>query len=109
MNNTEWQNMRHAKWREEGRCTNCGGERGDEHVRCSRCREKLNAYARESKRCQRWLEKRRDERREAGLCPSCGKPPVGGFVLCPVCRARNAAWQRARNARRKADEIRSGQ
>lgn len=99
MNETERAKLRRARWREEGRCTKCGGERDDEHVQCSKCREKLNAHARRSKRCQRWLEKRRDERRKAGLCPDCGKPPVGSFALCPSCRAKRTAWQRARGQR----------
>lgn len=103
MTNAEWQNKKHAEWRAAGLCTNCGGERDDEHMRCSACREKLNARARESQTCNNWIKARRKRRIAAGLCPVCGVPVTGDYVECKACRDRACDYMRAMR-RRKANE-----
>ena len=49
------------------------------------------------------FRKRSEQRRAAGLCPRCGaREPENGFSLCGVCADKRRAWDRARDARRRA-------
>ena len=50
--------------------------------------------------------KRTEQRRAAGLCTRCGsREPENGLVLCGVCAEKRRAWDRARDARRRAAGI----
>jgi len=49
------------------------------------------------------FRKRSEQRRAAGLCPKCGsREPENGLSLCGVCAEKRRAWDRARDARRRA-------
>ena len=52
------------------------------------------------------FRKRTEQRRAAVLCPRCGAhEPENGLALCGVCAEKRRAWDRARDARRRAAGI----
>ncbi len=65
------------QWRREGKCIVAGCERDDEHLRCSKCRVKLNGYCKTL----------RDRRIAKGLCPRCGGLPNAPHTYCQTCRS----------------------
>lgn len=72
------------KWKSEGRCSHCGGERdNDRYIQCIKCRNR-------TKRLRGDLYIRR---KEAGLCQRCGKNPVDGFLKCEACEKREYKYQ----------------
>ena len=52
------------------------------------------------------FRRRTEQRRADGLCPRCGvREPENGLSLCGVCAEKRRAWDRARDARRRAAGI----
>lgn len=87
------------KWKTEGRCAHCGGERDNPaFVICGKCRER-------SRRLRTDLIVARVDR---GLCPRCGKPvEEKGFRECAACSKRQYKYQsdRPENRRKKYKAI----
>ena len=65
------------RFRQDGRCVNCGGERDREGSRCTRClRPRQARYAR---------------LKAQGQCVGCRGIPEVGYVYCAACCAKATA------------------
>lgn len=73
---------RRNRWKAEGRCIRCGGERMDGRAQCQKCLDDrrakgINAAA---------AHKRREKKIAEGRCVRCGKRFVAlGHVMCEKC------------------------
>ena len=74
------------KWKTEGRCSHCGGERDNElYVTCTECRKK-NQIA------QRHLKAKREAQK---MCYRCGKVKVqDGYKTCEDCSKKAYAYHK---------------
>lgn len=75
------------KWRDEGRCMRCGGERVPGYKKCQKCLDYMHSRKRENAdRCK----ERREGLIERGMCVDCGKrAALAGRVRCKICLVKN--------------------
>lgn len=74
------------KWKQEGRCIHCGGDRDNpKFIVCTKCRM-------QSKEGQCKISRYRTENH---LCLRCAKPVVDGYKKCPECDKAAYEYQKA--------------
>ena len=82
------QTERRNRWKEQGLCIRCGGERAEGKNQCQKCLDDRNAKQISAKASKA----RRDTLRAQGLCTVCGKTwAEPGRSRCKACLARHRA------------------